>query len=261
MEEKILVVDIGNSFIKCAYFINNKIKKFFYNFESNKNVDLSIVNKLDFDTLVIASVVSNLTKVVINKLIKNKKVKVINIDKLEKNIDIKVKVKKEEIGLDLLADLIACKKDYKHPSIIFDIGTVNKVLALDKFGNFIGCSFFPGISTSSKSLFNQTDALPHIKELKFSKNIIGKNTDEAISSGILNSVIYSINGFIKDYKKVLGNNCNVIITGGGSILIKNKIKDVIYDSYLTVNGIFYIYKENLKWVLILKRLLVHMNIN
>jgi len=237
-----LIIDIGNSFSKFAIFSNDKIVKF-YSYPTNKNISLSFLKKEKFDIVIFSSVVSTMTNVIKKEINKITKVKIIDISKLNKKITLKVKAKKEEIGNDLYADLIATKKLYKGPAIIFDIGTVSKVLALDKNNNFVGANFFTGLDNAKNALTNDTDALPNIK-LKLKNSIIGKDTYECINNGVIYSLIYSINGFIKDYKKILGNDSKVIVTGGGSTLIKSKLNKCIINKDLTLLGIHFIYKEN-----------------
>ena len=54
----------------------------------------------------------------------------------------------DNIGADLLADLVGADKLYGHPSMVFDLGTINKLLLTDKDGIFIGASFNPGMDIS-----------------------------------------------------------------------------------------------------------------
>lgn len=233
-----LIIDVGNSYTKFAIFNNDKITKTFI--KQTKNLSLTFLKKEKFDLCIFSSVVSSATKLIKKEI---NKVKVIDISSLNKKIVTKVNVKKEEIGNDLFADLIATKKLYKGPAIIIDIGTVTKVLALDKNNSFVGANFFTGLDTSKKALNNDTDALPNI-DLKMQNKVIGKDTYECINNGIIFSLIYSIEGFIKEYKKILGKSSKVIFTGGGSLLIKNKFKKDIFNKYLTLLGVYYIYKEN-----------------
>lgn len=237
-----LIVDIGNSYIKLGVFNNNKISSFAA-IKNNKKIDLSIYKKYKFNNVIISSVVKSLTDEVIKEIKKISKAKIVNIDNLKKNLKIKVDEPIEKIGGDLIADLYASRKLYKSPSIIFDIGTVSKVLALDKNNTFIGASFFPGLEMMSKSLNNDTDALPFVK-LIYTKKVIAKNTKDCISSGVIHSLKYAIEGFIEDYQKEMKCKCSVVFTGGGSSIFKKTFKQYKFNDKLTLLGISYIYKEN-----------------
>lgn len=236
-----LVIDIGNSYTKVGLINHAKVIRYF-TFKSDKNINLSKLKNLKFNVVLISSVVNKLTSLVIKEIKKISKAKIIDIAKLKKKLKVSVNCAKEEIGSDLYADLIAAKKHFKAPLLVFDIGTVSKVLALDKNNVFIGASFFSGLEGSARSMFHNTDKLPEIK-VEYSNNFMGKTTISSINNGVLYSTAYAINGFIKSYQKILGKNMKVIITGGGSSLIRPIIKDVIYYPYLTILGVYYIYME------------------
>ncbi|MCQ2795477.1 MAG: type III pantothenate kinase [Bacilli bacterium] len=237
-----LVIDIGNSYTKVALINHERVIRYFP-FKSNEKINLSKLKNLKFNVVLISSVVNRLTPIVIKEIRKISKAKIVDIAKLKKKIKIGVNCTTEEIGSDLYADLTAAKKRFNSPVLIFDIGTVNKVLALDKNNVFIGASFFSGLEGSARSMFHNTDKLPEIK-LEYSNNFMGKTTISCINNGVLYSLAYSIEGFIKNYKKLLGKNTKVVITGGGASLIRPIIKDVTYYPYLTILGIYYIYLEN-----------------
>lgn len=236
-----LIIDVGNSYTKFAIFDNNKICKNFI--QPTNKLNLNFLKKEKFDICIYSSVVSNISKMLNTQLSKIKNVKVIDVRNCKKKLLIKVNVDNKEIGNDLFADLIATKKLYKGPAIIIDIGTVTKILALDKNNAFIGANFFPGLDIAKKALTNDTDALPNVK-LEMNNTIIGKDTIECINNGVIYSLVFAIKGFINEYKKILGKTSKVIFTGGGSSLIKNQFKNSIFNKNLTLLGVHYIYKDN-----------------
>lgn len=237
-----LIIDIGNSYTKVGLINNERIVRYFV-FKSDETINLSKLKNLKFSVVLISSVVNKLTNIVTKEIKKISKAKIIDIAKLKKKVKIGVNCTSEEIGSDLYADLTAAKKRFKAPILIFDIGTVSKVLALNQNNVFIGASFFSGLEGSARSMFHHTDKLPEIK-VEYSDNFMGKTTISCINNGVLYSITYSIEGFIKSYQKVLGKNMKVIVTGGGASLIRPIIKDVIYFPYLTILGVYYIYKES-----------------
>ncbi|MCQ2792525.1 MAG: type III pantothenate kinase [Bacilli bacterium] len=237
-----LVVDIGNSYTKVALINQERVVRYF-TFKSNPSIRFTRLKDLKFSVVLISSVVHKLTPIVIKEIKKISKCKVIDIAQLKKQLKIGVNCAKEEIGSDLYADLIAARKRFKTPTLIFDLGTVNKVLALDKNGVFIGASFFSGLEGSARSMFYHTASLPEIK-LEYSDNFMGKTTISCINNGVLYSLVYSLEGFMKNYQKILGKDMKVIVTGGGASLIRPILKKATYYPYLTILGIYYIYLEN-----------------
>ena len=90
-----------------------------------------------------------------------------------------------------------------------------------------------------------TSNLP-LLEFEETKNIIGSTTNESIHSGIYNGVIAEVNNYIdllkKEYPKL-----NVIIVGGFSKFLLNRIKNAIFaDQDFLAQGLNYIinYNEN-----------------
>lgn len=237
-----LVIDIGNSYTKIGLINHERVARYFV-FKSDEHINLSKLKTLKFSIVLISSVVNKLTPIVTKEIKKISKAKIIDIAKLKKNLKINVNCTSEEIGSDLYADLIAAKKHFRGPALIFDIGTVSKVLALDKNNVFIGASFFSGLEGSARSMFYHTDKLPEIK-VEYSDNFMGKTTISCINNGVLYSSAYAIKGFIKSYQTILGKKMKVIITGGGASLVRPIIKGVTYYPYLTILGVYYIYKES-----------------
>ena len=237
-----LVIDIGNSYTKVGLINHERVVRYF-TFKSNEKINLSKLKNLKFSVVLISSVVNKLTSIVTREIKKISKAKIVDITKLKKKLKIGVNCTSEEIGSDLYADLTAAKKRFNGPALIFDIGTVNKALALDKNNVFIGASFFSGLEGSARSMFHNTDKLPEIK-LEYSNNFMGKTTISCINNGVLYSLVYSLEGFIKSYQKILGKSMKVIITGGGASLIRPILKRATYYPYLTILGVYYIYKES-----------------
>lgn len=237
-----LIVDIGNSYIKCGVFNDDKLLRF-YSFKTNRKVCFAKLKKEQINHIAISSVVPYLTAIVINKLKAIFKAPICDIDLIKNNLKILpiIKKKNSHIGGDLIADLIAVKKIYGAPAIVFDIGTASKVLVLNKDAVFIGASFFPGLNMSTRAMFNETSNLPEV-DLTNSCDLIGVDTVTCIRSGIVNSIKYTIDGFVNDYKKILGKDAKVIITGGGAIHINHLLRDYIYNQYLTLYGVYFILK-------------------
>ena len=83
-------------------------------------------------------------------------------------------------------------------------------------------------------------------EFKETENIIGSTTNESIHSGIYNGVIAEVNNYIDVLKKE-HPKLNVIIVGGFSKFLLNRIKNAIFaDQDFLAQGLNYIinYNEN-----------------
>ncbi|RLF31358.1 MAG: hypothetical protein DRN08_08025 [Thermoplasmata archaeon] len=164
--------------------------------------------------------------------------------------DIKVPIKssynKEDIGQDRLVNAFAAKNIYPDAKIIIDCGTAITIDILSKKGNYLGGFILPGINLYLDSL-NSCELLSGKFMVKKTYRFIPKNTQESISAGLQESFPLMINGVIRKYKEALEERMNfrikVIITGGESTIVLRKLNfPYIYDSTLTLKGLFLLKK-------------------
>ena len=149
-----------------------------------------------------------------------------------------------EIGNDLIADMVGAKELYGYPCLIVDLGTASKILLIDKTGTFTSCVIMPGLALSLNSLTNNTALLPEVA-LKTPKTIMARNTNEAMNAGVIFGHFDSITGAIKRYEKELGYECKHIITGGSAVHLKELLTDDFhYEKNLCLEGLNRIYKRN-----------------
>ena len=149
-----------------------------------------------------------------------------------------------EVGNDLIAVMVGAKERHGYPSLVVDLGTASKILVLDKNGAFVSCLIIPGISLSLDSLINKAALLPEIS-LHTPKNIMAKNTIDAINAGVIYGHADLLLGAIKRYEQELGYKTKHILCGGGSIYVKDVLKEeFIYDRDLCLEGLNLIIRKN-----------------
>jgi len=161
------------------------------------------------------------------------------------NLNIKIKTDyPDELGADRIVNAVAAYNIYGVPAIIIDYGTATTFCALDEHKNYIGGAIAPGIELSSNALFEKTAKLPEV-ELIEPKNAIGKNTIQAMQSGVYLGHIGLTRELVKRFKKELRGNPKVIATGGLAELIGRScpIIDKV-DPLLTLRGLKIIYQLN-----------------
>ncbi|NLO19143.1 MAG: type III pantothenate kinase [Ignavibacteria bacterium] len=233
-------IDIGNSRIKL--FIDEN----FYSFEYKKNW-ISPIRRLFkkySDKTVIATIssVNQKKKSLLFKALSHFE----NLETVEagelinqcKRIDFS---QTTGMGEDRKLGLIATLKYLKAPFFTIDCGTAVTTNFVDK--NYIckGGVIFPGAYTQLKSLAINTYALKNVKA-NWDIEHIGKNSDDAISAGILFSIIGGVKEAVSNFSKTeKASNIKGIITGGYSKyifpkLINNKIH-IEYKKYLVLEGI------------------------
>jgi type III pantothenate kinase len=150
----------------------------------------------------------------------------------------------KEVGADRIVNAVAGIAQYGSPLIIVDFGTATTYCYIDENKNYIGGAIAPGINISTEALYTKASKLPRI-ELSTPTNIVGRNTVEAMQVGILYGYVGQVEGIVKRMKEQAKKEPTVIATGGLASLISKEstVIDVI-DPYLTLKGLYLIYKRN-----------------
>ncbi|MFH1541164.1 MAG: type III pantothenate kinase [Elusimicrobiota bacterium] len=253
----LLAIDIGNTTVNFGLFEIS---------QDGKNKKLKTKTKIltekfqkippplnNYDNAIITSVVPNVT----NKIISQLKIKPIVLN--SKNIPIKIKLKTpEKVGSDRLVNSVAVSELYGVPSVVIDLGTATTLDVISKNREYLGGIIAPGIRISAESLYEKTAKLPKIKP-EIPKNVIGKNTKEAILSGIF----YGQIGLIKEAinkienrksssksiacftcgEEVESKNLKVILTGGYASFFSKYFPDFIIDEDITLKGLEIIFTK------------------
>ena len=75
--------------------------------------------------------------------------------------------------------------------------------------------------------------------------MLGRNTDEAMKSGILWGYVCLINGLIDKLEVSQGIRCDAVATGGLARVFAPHIPKITkIDSHLTNRGLYHIYRQN-----------------
>jgi type III pantothenate kinase len=149
----------------------------------------------------------------------------------------------ETLGTDRIAALSGAVLKFPGEEIlIIDAGSAITYDYLS--GNsFKGGNISPGLSMRFKALHRFTGRLPLVTttEIYISP---GKNTFDAISSGVINGVIFEINEYIRAFQEQHGE-CKIILTGGDSGYLKSRIGyQTIYMPDIVIDGLNNILNHN-----------------
>ncbi len=238
-----VIGDIGNTETKICLFNNKKklIKKKIFNTininKSNLNRNLKFIhlNNKKITKIVFSSVVpevfNNIKRYIKKKLrLEVKELKQYNFSKI-----LKVDVVKKQVGSDRLANALSVINN-KDNFIILDFGTATTFDVVLK-NRYMGGIIAPGVNLSLKTLIQKARLIPDTKLAKI-KNIIGKNTQNAVRSGFYWGYQGLIENIINLIEKNNKKNFNIVFTGGLSHLYKNTIKKKIkIDKDLTIKGL------------------------
>ena len=129
----------------------------------------------------------------------------------------------ETLGADRVAATIGAKVLYPQSNcVVIDMGTCITYDLVDADDNFHGGIISPGVQMRFKAMNTFTKRLP-LLEPEPIPTLIGKSTNHAMQSGVMNGLLAEINGLVEAYDKVL-TNINVIFCGGDASYFANRIK-------------------------------------
>ena len=149
-----------------------------------------------------------------------------------------------QTGADLVVADVAALREHKPPLIVIDMGTATTMSVLDKNGAHIGGCIIPGVKISMDALTDRTALLPGL-QLDQPKKAIGRNTIDAMRSGIMMGTACMLDGMVERMEAELGCKTTVIITGGIAKFIVPMCKTpMIYDKDLLIKGLAILYREN-----------------
>ena len=151
-----------------------------------------------------------------------------------------------QTGADLVVGDVAALREHKPPLIIVDMGTATTISVLDKTGAHIGGCIIPGVKISMEALTDRTALLPGL-QLDQPKRAIGRNTVDAMRSGIMMGTACMIDGMIQRMEEELGYRTTVVATGGvAKFIVPLCRREMIYDKDLLIKGLVALYRENVK---------------
>ena len=151
-----------------------------------------------------------------------------------------------QTGADLVVADVAALREHKPPLIVIDMGTATTMSVLDKNGAHIGGCIIPGVKISMDALTDRTALLPGL-QLDQPKKAIGRNTIDAMRSGIMLGTACMLDGMVERMEAELGCKTTVIITGGIAKFIVPMCKTpMIYDKDLLIKGLAALYRDNKK---------------
>jgi type III pantothenate kinase len=159
----------------------------------------------------------------------------------------------EEVGADRLVNAIAAHKIYGGPLIVVDFGTATTFDVVEADGGYAGGIIAPGINLSLDALYMAAAQLPKIAikppETRSGDNspvpVIGKNTRQAMHSGIFWGYVSMIEGLVARIRQETGIPMTVIGTGGLAALFSDWTSAIdLVDDDLTLAGLRYVHQMN-----------------
>ncbi|MFV5699604.1 type III pantothenate kinase [Flavobacterium sp. ZT3R17] len=222
----ILAVDVGNTRIKAAVFEGDiLVENFvFVKNELRKNIQ-NILKKYNKLADLVISSVGDIEKQSFLEFENDLKVHFMSHEDIFPFVNCYATPK--TLGIDRM--VLASGATLQFPNqnrLVIDAGTCVTFDFIDKDNNYLGGAITPGLRLRYESLHNYTAKLP-LLTLQSPKGLIGNSTSDSIHSGVVNGLVYEIDGFIDEYSRQYSNFI-IILTGGDTEFLAKRLKNTIF---------------------------------
>lgn len=144
----------------------------------------------------------------------------------------------KEVGADRIVNSVAAYHRYPGALIAIDFGTATTFDVISENGEYLGGAIAPGIATASDALFRRASKLPRVELFDPPPNVIGKDTESSLKSGIIYGYAAMVDGMVDKIAAELPVRPKVVATGGLAPLMKDVSRSIeIVDGALTLEGL------------------------
>jgi type III pantothenate kinase len=149
-----------------------------------------------------------------------------------------------EIGADRLVNAVAIRERFDGLAVCVDFGTATTFDIVSSSGEYLGGALMTGIEISLEALSERGARLPKI-DLAPPKSVVGKNTIDAIRSGVVYGYAGAIDAILRRLYEELGDTADVVATGGLSSLVVPYTEEIEHvDDLLTLTGLRLLHERN-----------------
>ena len=154
----------------------------------------------------------------------------------------------KEVGSDRIMNALATVHLFGGPAVVVDFGTSTSFDAVSARGEFVGGALAPGIEISVDALSRRAAQLLKV-ELTRPPRVIGKNTVEALQSGIVYGFAGQVEGIARRMARELvpadPESVTIIATGGLAPLVINEVSIIdAHEPWLTLIGLRLVFERN-----------------
>lgn len=150
----------------------------------------------------------------------------------------------KEVGADRVVNSLAAFALYGGPAVVVDFGTSTSIDVIGSQGEFLGGALAPGIEISVEALATRAAQLQKV-ELVRPRSVIGKNTVQALQSGVVFGFAGQVDGLVTRIVAELGGDPAVIATGGLAPLVLDVAQTLRHhEPDLTLIGLRLVFAKN-----------------
>ncbi|OOG71799.1 type III pantothenate kinase [Flavobacterium sp. A45] len=222
----VLTIDVGNTRIKGAVFERDKMKEVFVfpKEEIQEKIEEVLKKHKKVTHLVVASV-GDVDK---NSFLRFQNELDVWFVSPEDNFPFANNyATPKTLGIDRMVLAAGATLQFQGQNrLIIDAGTCVTYDFVDENDVYHGGAISPGLRLRYESLHNFTEKLP-LLTLQSPRYFVGDSTTEAIHSGVVNGLVYEINGFVDEYQSKYPNFI-IILTGGDTEFLAKRLKNTIF---------------------------------
>jgi len=146
----------------------------------------------------------------------------------------------KEVGADLITLAVGALSSYQPPFILVNCDTATTFSVVNQNREFIGVAIAPGVFNSLNSLIEKTALLPGIN-LDAPREVVGKNTEEALKSGFVYGFAGMIDSMVKKIQESQPGKFKVIASGDCLSVIAPYLQNIeVIDEHLGLKGLYQI---------------------
>ncbi|TRX21049.1 type III pantothenate kinase [Flavobacterium franklandianum] len=222
----ILAVDVGNTRIKAAVFEDNTLLESFVFLKTalEKSIE-NILEKYKNTTHLVIASVSDVEKQAFISF--KDAVNIHFVSQTDPFPFVNCYETPQTLGIDRMVLAAGAILQYPNQNrLVIDAGTCVTYDFIDENDNYLGGAISPGLRLRYESLHHFTAKLP-LLTLEKPKRFIGKSTSESIHSGVVNGLVFEIEGCIAEIKGQYSKFI-IILTGGDSVFLAKRLKNTIF---------------------------------
>lgn len=216
-----LVIDLGNSRIKAAFFEGNELSE---KFLLNETRELDMLLTRPHNNILVSSVAANATTILAASVATGKKVQLTSSTQLPVTVQYATP---ETLGVDRLAAACGALQLFPAEScLVIDAGTCINYEVVDYNGVYRGGIISPGVAMRFKAMHTFTARLPLIEAVAEAP-LVGNSTQTCMQSGVMNGILEEMRGIMARMQQKYPN-LRVILCGGDAALFENQLKPSIF---------------------------------
>lgn len=152
----------------------------------------------------------------------------------------------ETLGFDRIAGCVGAMTLFPAcPLLVIDSGTAITFNYVSETGVFLGGNIAPGLEMRFRALHQFTARLPYVEARK-EYGGVGQTTEAAIRNGVMDGMLFEVQGYISRFFNTIAVGGRIVITGGSSRFLENKLQpDICFCDRLGFIGLNSIL-ENIK---------------